>query len=66
MIVKARVQVTVELDVRLENWDNLSTVEQVHREGGKHAVEQISKLCQRYVRLIGPPRVELILVEERK
>lgn len=58
--VIARVQVIVELDLVSEHWDELSTVEQVHREGGQMAIERIEKLCQRYVRLIGKPLVQAI------
>lgn len=58
--VIARVQITVELDLISEQWNDLSTVEQVHREGGQMALERIDKLCQRYVRIIGKPVVQAV------
>jgi predicted nucleotide-binding protein (sugar kinase/HSP70/actin superfamily) len=61
--IMARVQVTVEIDVRLDNWTADSTVDQVHREGCEKAVAEITKLCQRYVRLIGRPKVEAVITE---
>lgn len=63
--VTARVQITVEIDVRLENWAEDSTVAQVHREGGEKAVARITDLCQRYVRLVGAPRIEAIITEKK-
>lgn len=62
--VFARVQVTVEIDITLENWNESSTVDQVHREGSEHAVQRIEELCKRYVRLIGRPKVEAIITEK--
>lgn len=62
--VTARVTVSVEITVRSECWDDHSTVAQVHREGSDLAVKRITKLCDGYVRLVGTPRVEMIVVEK--
>ena len=61
----ARVQVTVEIDMISEQWNETSTMEQVHREGKQMAVERITKLCERYVQLVGVPSV-LAITTERK
>lgn len=58
--VTARVQVTVELDLIGDQWSEQSTAEQIHREGSQMAIERIEKLCQRYVRLIGKPTVQMV------
>ena len=64
--VVARVQVTVEIAVRGENWNELSSVEQVHREAEELAVKRITELCQRYVKLVGAPMVEAIMSRRSK
>lgn len=64
--ITARVQVTVEIDIRNENWNEHTSVEAVQREGGEKAVAQITKLCERYVRLVGEPVVEAIIAKDRK
>ena len=63
--VVARVQVTVEIAVRGENWNEHTTMEQVQREGEELAVKQISKLCERYVKMIGTPLVEAVITRKR-
>lgn len=63
--ITARVQVTVEIDIRLENWNEHTSVEAVHREGSERAVAQINKLCERYVRLVGTPKVEAIIANSK-
>lgn len=63
--VVARVQVTVEISVRAETWNEGSSVEQVHREAEELAVKRITELCQRYVRLIGTPMVEAVMTRKR-
>lgn len=64
--VFARVQVTVEIAVRGENWNEHTSVEQVHREAGELATKRVNELCQRYVKLIGTPQVEAVLTREKK
>lgn len=59
--ITARCQITVELDLSLENWNESSTIDQVYREGSERATARITDLCQRYVRLIGKPKVEAIM-----
>lgn len=58
--VAVRVAVTVEITVRGQNWNEHTSAEQLHREGGELAVKRITELCQRYVRLTGVPKVEAI------
>jgi hypothetical protein len=60
--ITARVQITVEIEVTLENWNEHTNVDQVHREGSEKAVATITDLCRRHVRLIGHPKVEAIIV----
>jgi hypothetical protein len=61
--VRARVQVTVEIVIHLDNWTDASTIDQIHRESSERATATITKLCQRYVTLIGEPKVEAIITE---
>ena len=65
MRISARVTITVELEVVGENWNSHTSIEQLHREGGEMAIERINKLCQRYVRLVGKPKVEAIMAPDR-
>jgi hypothetical protein len=62
--VRAQVTLTVELSVKGDNWDNLTTMEQVHREASQLGIERITKLCDRWVRIIGRPKVEAIITEK--
>ncbi len=61
--VYVRMQVTVEIDVTLENWNENSNIDQVYREGSEKGIATITELCRRYVRLIGKPKVEAIITE---
>jgi hypothetical protein len=49
-----------------DNWDEQSSVEQVHREGSKLAIDRINKLCERYVKIVGVPKVEAVIVEKSR
>lgn len=64
--IRARVTVQIELDITNENWNEHSSVEQVHREGGEAAVQKVIKLCDRWVRIIGTPRIEAIITESER
>jgi hypothetical protein len=59
-----RATVSIELAVTGENWDDQSSIEQVHREGAKLAVDRINKLCERYVKIVGTPKIEAVIVEK--
>jgi hypothetical protein len=63
--ITARVQIVVEIDIKLENWNENSSVDQVQREGSERAVARITDLCQRYVRLIGTPKVQAIIADSK-
>lgn len=65
MRINARVAITIEITVVGENWNQHTSIEQLHREGDELAVAKITQLCQRYVRLIGAPRVEAVMVPDR-
>lgn len=65
MRISARVAITIEIDVVGENWNQHTSIEQLHREGSELAVTKIKQLCQRYVRLIGVPKVEAIMAPDR-
>lgn len=62
----ATVVVSVEITVRGENWNEHTAIEQLHREASELAIKRIIDLCQRYVRLIGNPKVTAILVEKER
>jgi hypothetical protein len=66
--VRAKVQVTVELDIALENWTDQSSMEQVHREAEEYARRTITDLCARTraVRLVECPLVQAIIAERKK
>lgn len=64
--VQARVQVTVDIGVRGENWNEHTSMEQVHREARETAVKEITRLCQRYVSIVGTPLVSAIITEEKQ
>lgn len=58
--VVARVAITVELTVRGENWNEHTSIEQLHREAAELGTKRVTELCQRYVRLVGTPKIETI------
>lgn len=65
MNITARIQITVELTVRGENWNEHTSVEQLHREGAELGVRRITDLCQRSVALIGRPEVQAIITNPK-
>lgn len=63
--VKVRIQVMVELTLSLENWNENSSIDQVHREGAEAGLARINKLCDGYVHIVGKPSVEAVITEKR-
>lgn len=61
--VTARVTLTVEIGVSSATWDEKTVVNEVHREAELLAVKQIEKLCERYVKIIGMPKVQAVITE---
>lgn len=59
--VSAVVAITVEITVRGENWNEHTSVEQIHREAEELAVKRITELCNRYVRLTATPKVQSVI-----
>jgi hypothetical protein len=60
----ATIQITVQLTLRGENWTEQATIEQIHREAETLAIARIKNLCERYVTIIGVPRVQAVLVNK--
>jgi hypothetical protein len=65
MKVNAHVAVTVALTVRGDNWNDDTSVEQLHREAGELPLKRINDLCQRYVTIIGKPKIEAVLTNNQ-
>jgi hypothetical protein len=64
MRVLARATVTIEFNVQGDNWNESSSVEQVHREAAELAIAHVNRLCQRYVKIVGKPAIEAIITRE--
>lgn len=68
MKARARVTVTVEINVIGENWNEHTDIGSLHREAKELAVKQITDLCERSraVSMVGTPKVEAMFVEDQK
>lgn len=64
--IVAQVQITVQIAVANETWNDHTSMEQVHREAREIAVKRITELCRGHVKLVSVPLVEAVITEKKQ